>query len=130
MCNNIRANILTKQEVNVRVKDKISDWQEERPVIKSNIVAKSLRMNSGDKITYAKGHTLKLHDKTRIYEISSENPDKIFKTICIKFASYKTRNVRVVRIKRYVKDNLEDIERFLEHSQSICQTRNIDLQYK
>ena len=40
MCNNIRANILKKPQVKEVVKDKITDWIEDRPNLTANGRAK------------------------------------------------------------------------------------------
>ena len=81
MCNNIKANILKKEEVESRIKDKISDWIDIKPTLKKNVQAKKLRKIENGNIVYFKGHPLKLHNKTRVYEIVSESKDKIFQTV-------------------------------------------------
>ncbi len=127
MCNNVAANILKGDERESRVKDQIDDWIENRPTLKKNVYAKELRKIENGDIIYSKGHPLKLHDKTRVYEIHIENRDRIFETVCIVYAFSDGSKKEVRRIKRYAKDTVEDIERFLENSFSIYQLYNIDL---
>ena len=51
MCNNIRSNFLRKPEKEV-VKDKITDWIEDRPKLPANEIAKKSRKSgSSIKIT-------------------------------------------------------------------------------
>lgn len=131
MCNNIRINALRKKEEVQVVKDKISDWQEERRVLKINIIAKQSRKLEDGKITYVKRRQLHLHNQTRIYEIrEEEHENKLFKTIAVEFANYQSQKIQTYRIRRYAADSLTDVEHFLEHSQSIAQLRNIDLDWK
>lgn len=131
MCNNIRINSLSKRQESPVVKDKISDWQEERKTLRINVIAKASRKLEDGKITYAKRKQLHLHNKTRIYEIcEEEHPNRLFKTIAVKFANYQSQKVQTFRIRRYAADVLTDVEKFLEHSQSIAQLRNIDLDWK
>lgn len=131
MCNNIRSNVLIKRQEEKVVKDKISDWQEERKVLRINIIAKKSRTLEDGKIVYARRRQLHLHNKTRIYEIrEEEHPNKLFKTIAVEFANYQSKKIQTFRIRRYLADTLTDVEKFLEHSQSIAQLRNIDLDWK
>ena len=131
MCNNIRINSLSRRQEVPVVKDKISDWQEERKTLRINVIAKEARTLENGKITYAKRRQLHLHNKTRIYEIrEEEHPNKLFKTIAVEFANYESRKIQTFRIRRYIADKITDVEKFLEHSQSIAQLRNIDLDWK
>lgn len=127
MCNNIRANILKKEERESRIKDKISDWIDIKPTLKKNVQAKKLKKIENGNIVYFKGHPLKLHNKTRVYEIVSESKEKIFQTVRITYSLPDKTKKEVRRIKRYSKDSLDEIEKFLENSQSIQQLYNIDL---
>lgn len=128
MCNNIRANFLRKPEKEV-VKDKITDWIEDRPKLPANEIAKKSRKIGEDNITYEVGHPLKLHDGTRIHNIKSKKLDDEYKEVCIEFVFANENKSSTVHIKRYLTDALEALEKFLENSQSIFQTRNIDLSY-
>lgn len=127
MCNNIKANILKKDEEESRIKDQITDWIEKRPTLKKNIHAKELRKIENGNIVYSKGHPLKLHDKTSIYEIGIENKEKIFETVRVVYAFTDSSKKNIRRIKRYAKDTAEDVEKFLENLMSIYQLYNIDL---
>ena len=128
MCNNIRANCLRKPEKEVP-KDKITDWIEDRPVLYSNEEAKKSRKIDKDNIIYESGHPLKLHDGTRIHNIKTKELDDQYKEVCIEFVFANETKSNTVHIKRYLTDALDALERFLENSQSIFQTRNIDLSY-
>lgn len=132
MCNNIRANILKKPQKEEVVKDKVEDWIEygNSQNIKSNATAKEKRSIGKDYISYLSGYPLKLNDGTRIHSIKTEKIDNEFKKVIIEFAFLRESKESTVCIKRYADDSLETIENFLENSQSIFQTRNIDLNFK
>lgn len=129
MCNNIRMNQFKKEEKEVVVKDKISDWIENRPKLSRNVRAIDNKIVKGNSIEYVKGSPLKLHDGTRIYKISEKVIRGGFKEIIIEFSFKSTNSRKITSFKRYRNDNLLEIEKFLENSQSIYQTRNIDLKY-
>ncbi len=129
MCNNIRMNQFKKEEKEVVVKDKISDWIENRPKLSRNVRAIDNKIVKGNSIEYVKGSPLKLHDGTRIYKISEKVIREGFKEIIIEFSFKSTNSRKITTFKRYRNDNLLEIEKFLENSQSIFQTRNIDLKY-
>ncbi len=129
MCNNIRINQLKKEEKEVVLKDQISDWIESRPKLSRNIRAIKNRIIKENSIEYIKGMPLKLHDGTRVYKIIVEEFNGKFKDIKIEFAFKDSIGKKTTTFKRYRKDNLLEIEKFLENSQSIFQTRNIDLNY-
>lgn len=130
MCNNIRINKISVKKVEEKKKDQISDWLEERPVLSRNVLAKKRRVKNKNSIKYISGAPLKLHDGTRIYKIISQKIDDKYAEIIINFSFKGKQKVENVSFKRFVNDNLLDIEKFLENSQSIFQTRNIDLNYK
>ena len=69
-----------------------------------------------------KGYTIKYG-----YIINSESKEKIFQTVRITYSLPDKTKKEVRRIKRYSKDSLDEIEKFLENSQSIQQLYNIDL---
>lgn len=129
MCNNIRINQLKKEKREVVLKDKISDWIESRPKLSRNVRAIANRIVGKNSIEYIKGSPLKLHDGTRVYRITVDKFDGKFKDINVEFAFKDTIAKKTTIFKRYRNDNLLDIEKFLENSQSIFQTRNIDLKY-
>lgn len=129
MCNNVKWNRLNKKKKEVVVKDKISDWIENRPKLSRNVRAIENKILKGNSIEYVKGSPLKLHDGTRIYKISEKVIRGGFKEIIIEFSFKSTNSRKITSFKRYRNDNLLEIEKFLENSQSIYQTRNIDLKY-
>ena len=129
MCNNIRANILKKPQTKEVVKDKITDWIEDRPNLTANGKAKSNKVQGETYISYESGSPLKLHDGTRIHSIKTKKIDDKFKEVIIEFVFARESKEQTVRIKRYADDSLDTLENFLENSQSIFQTRNIDLNY-
>lgn len=129
MCNNVKWNRLNKKKKEVVVKDKISDWIENRPKLSRNVRAIENKIVKGNSIEYVKGLPLKLHDGTRIYKISEKVIREGFKEIIIEFSFKSTNSRKITSFKRYRNDNLLEIEKFLENSQSIYQTRNIDLKY-
>ncbi len=129
MCNNVEWNRLNKKKKEVVVKDKISDWIENRPKLSRNVRAIENKILKGNSIEYVKGSPLKLHDGTRIYKISEKVIRGGFKEIIIEFSFKSTNSRKITSFKRYRNDNLLEIEKFLENSQSIYQTRNIDLKY-
>ena len=107
MCNNIRANILKKPQVKeVRNKSQGETY-----------------------ISYESGSPLKLHDGTRVHSIKTKKIDDEFKEVIIEIVFPNESKEHTVRIKRYADDSLDTLEEFLENSQSIFQTRNIDLNY-
>lgn len=128
MCNNRRINQITKRE-EVR-KDRISDWLEKRRVLPENRMAKKFKKEEENKITYSKKHPLKLHNGTEVYEISSISNDGKYQEIRIKFKLNKSNNEFESKIKRYSTDKLNQVEEFIENSQSTCQLVNIDLDWK
>lgn len=129
MCNNVEWNRLNKKKKEVVVKDKISDWIENRPKLSRNVRAIENKIVKGNSIEYVKGSPLKLHDGTRIYKISEKVIREGFKEIIIEFSFKGTNSRKITTFKRYRNDSLLEIEKFLENSQSIFQTRNIDLKY-
>jgi hypothetical protein len=122
-------NQIKKEENEVVLKDKISDWTESREKIYRNISAVKNRKNVEDALIYVSGFPLKLHDGTRIHKISAKKIDEKFKDICVEFNFRKDSKINTTHFKRYLSDDLVEIEKFLENSQSIFQTRNIDLNY-
>lgn len=128
MCNNRRINQITKRE-EVR-KDRISDWLEKRRVLPENRMAKKFKKEEENKITYSKKHPLKLHNGTEVYEISSISNDGKYQEIKIKFKLDESNNECERKIKRYSTDKLNQVEEFIENSQSTCQLVNIDLDWK
>lgn len=129
MCNNIRMNQLKKEKKEAVVKDKISDWIENRPKLSRNVRAIENKKMRGISIEYAKGAPLKLHDGTKIYKITEKVISREFKEIIVEFSFKGSITRKITSFKRYRKDKLLEIEKFLENSQSIFQTRNIDLNY-
>ena len=129
MCNNIRMNQLKKEEKERVVRDKISDWLEDRNGLEKNKSAIEKEESSENEIVYVSGHPLKLNNGTRVHKITSEDIDDKYKTICIKFVFEKTVKECTTSIKRFKNDSLKDVENFLANSQSIFQLRNIDLNY-
>ncbi len=129
MCNNIRANILKKPQVKEVVKDKITDWIEDRPNLTANGRAKRNKSQGETYISYESGSPLKLHDGTRVHSIKTKKIDDEFKEVIIEIVFPNESKEHTVRIKRYADDSLDTLEEFLENSQSIFQTRNIDLNY-
>jgi len=129
MCNNIPMNQLNKKKKEAVVKDKISDWIENRPKLSRNVRAIKNKIVKGNSIEYVKGSPLKLHDGTRIYKISEKVIREGFKEIIIEFSFKGINSRKITTFKRYRNDSLLEIEKFLENSQSIFQTRNIDLKY-
>ncbi len=128
MCNNRRINQITKRE-EVR-KDRISDWLEKRRVLPENRMAKKFKKEEENKITYSKKHPLKLHNGAEVYEISSISNDGKYQEIKIKFKLDESNNECERKIKRYSTDKLNQVEEFIENSQSTCQLVNIDLDWK
>ena len=131
MCNNIRMNELKIQRKETKVlKDKISDWIEDRAFnVLRNKNAIEKRMTISDGVRYIKGYPLKLNNGTKIRTIRTEKIDEKFKKITIEFLQVGEYKTSKISIKRYLEDSLDDIQRFLINSQSIAQTRNIDLNY-
>lgn len=131
MCNNIRMNELKIQRKETKVsKDKISDWIEDRAFnVLRNKNAIEKRMTISDGVRYIKGYPLKLNNGTKIRSIRTEKIDNKFKKITIEFLQVGEYKTSKISIKRYLEDSLDDIQRFLINSQSIAQTRNIDLNY-
>lgn len=131
MCNNIRMNELKIQRKEAKVsKDKISDWIEDRAFnVLRNKNAIEKRMTISDGVRYIKGYPLKLNNGTKIRSIRTEKIDNKFKKITIEFLQVGEYKTSKISIKRYLEDSLDDIQRFLINSQSIAQTRNIDLNY-
>ena len=131
MCNNIRMNQLKIQRKETKVlKDKISDWIEDRAFnVLRNKNAIEKRMTISDGVRYIKGYPLKLNNGTKIRSIRTEKIDNKFKKITIEFLQVGEYKTSKISIKRYLEDSLDDIQRFLINSQSIAQTRNIDLNY-
>ena len=131
MCNNIRMNELKIQRKETKVlKDKISDWIEDRAFNvhrKKNAIEK--RMTISDGVRYIKGYPLKLNNGTKVRTIRTEKIDEKFKKITIEFLQVGEYKTSKISIKRYLEDSLDDIQIFLINSQSIAQTRNIDLNY-
>lgn len=127
MCNNRRINQITKRE-EVR-KDRISDWLEKRRVLPENRMAKKFKKEEENKITYSKKHPLKLHNGAEVYEISSISNDGKYQEIKIKFKLDESNNECERKIKRYSTDKLNQVEEFIENSQSTCQLVNIDLDW-
>lgn len=131
MCNNIRMNELKIQRKETKVlKDKISDWIEDRAFnVLRNKNAIEKRMTISDGVRYIKGYPLKLNNGTKVRTIRTEKIDEKFKKITIEFLQVGEYKTSKISIKRYLEDSLDDIQRFLINSQSIAQTRNIDLNY-
>lgn len=131
MCNNIRMNQLKIKGKEKKVsKDKISDWIEDRAFnVLRNKNAIEKRMTISDGVRYIKGYPLKLNNGTKIRSIRTEKIDNKFKKITIEFLQVGEYKTSKISIKRYLEDSLDDIQRFLINSQSIAQTRNIDLNY-
>ena len=131
MCNNIRMNELKIQRKETKVlKDKISDWIEDRAFnVLRNKNAIEKRMTISDGVRYIKGYPLKLNNGTKIRSIRTEKIDNKFKKVIIEFLQVGEYKTSKISIKRYLEDSLDDIQRFLINSQSIAQTRNIDLNY-
>ena len=131
MCNNIRMNQLKIKGKEKKVsKDKISDWLEDRAFnVLRNKNAIEKRMTISDGVRYIKGYPLKLNNGTKIRSIRTEKIDNKFKKITIEFLQVGEYKTSKISIKRYLEDSLDDIQRFLINSQSIAQTRNIDLNY-
>lgn len=131
MCNNIRMNQLKIKAKEKKVsKDKISDWIEDRAFnVLRNKNAIEKRMTISDGVRYIKGYPLKLNNGTKIRSIRTEKIDNKFKKITIEFLQVGEYKTSKISIKRYLEDSLDDIQRFLINSQSIAQTRNIDLNY-
>ena len=128
MCNNRRINQITKKE-EIR-KDRISDWLEKRRVLPENRMAKKFKKEEENKITYSKKHPLKLHNGAEVYEISSISNDGKYQEIKIKFKLDESNSECERKIKRYSTDKLNQVEEFIENSQSTCQLVNIDLDWK
>lgn len=130
MCNNRPCNQLRKIKREEVVKDKISDWIEDRPMLalKNERAIKKRRL-SRDAIEYAIGYPLKLNDGSRIHRITAEVIDGKYKEVCVELNIREETQKRKVYFKRYINDRLVDVEKFLSNSQSIYQTRNIDLNY-
>ena len=131
MCNNIRMNELKIQRKETKVlKDKISDWIEDRAFnVLRNKNAIEKRMTISDGVRYIKGYPLKLNNGTKVRTIRTEKIDEKFKKITIEFLQVGEYKTSKISIKRYLEDSLDDIQRLLINSQSIAQTRNIDLNY-
>lgn len=131
MCNNIRMNQLKIKGKEKKVsKDKISDWIEDRAFnVLRNKNAIEKRMAISDGVRYIKGYPLKLNNGTKIRSIRTEKIDEKFKKVIIEFLQVGEYKTSKISIKRYLEDSLDDIQRFLINSQSIAQTRNIDLNY-
>ena len=131
MCNNIPMNKLKiKGKENNVSKDKISDWIEDRAFnVLRNKNAIEKRMTISDGVRYIKGYPLKLNNGTKIRSIRTEKIDNKFKKVIIEFLQVGEYKTSKISIKRYLEDSLDDIQRFLINSQSIAQTRNIDLNY-
>ena len=131
MCNNIRMNELKIQRKETKVlKDKIYDWIEDRAFnVLRNKNAIEKRMTISDGVRYIKGYPLKLNNGTKVRTIRTEKIDEKFKKITIEFLQVGEYKTSKISIKRYLEDSLDDIQRFLINSQSIAQTRNIDLNY-
>ena len=131
MCNNIRMNQLKIKGKEKKVsKDKISDWIEDRAFnVLRNKNAIEKRMTISDGVRYIKGYPLKLNNGTKIRSIRTEKINNKFKKITIEFLQVGEYKTSKISIKRYLEDSLDDIQRFLINSQSIAQTRNIDLNY-
>lgn len=131
MCNNIRGNRLNIQRKEAKVsKDKISDWIEDRAFnVLRNKNAIEKRTTISDGVRYISGYPLKLNNGTKVRTIKTEKIDEKFKKIIIEFLQVGEYKTSKISIKRYLEDSLDDIQRFLINSQSIAQTRNIDLNY-
>lgn len=131
MCNNIRMNQLKIKGKEAKVsKDKISDWIEDRAFnVLRNKNAIEKRMTISDGVRYIKGYPLKLNNGTKVRTIRTEKIDEKFKKVIIEFLQVGEYKTSKISIKRYLEDSLDDIQRFLINSQSIAQTRNIDLNY-
>ena len=131
MCNNIRMNQLKIKGKEKKVsKDKISDWIEDRAFnVLRNKNAIEKRMTISDGVRYIKGYPLKLNNGTKVRSIRTEKIDNKFKKVTIEFLQVGEYKTSKISIKRYLEDSLDDIQRFLINSQSIAQTRNIDLNY-
>ena len=127
MCNNVATNILKKEEVKRKEKDQISDWLEKRKCIRKNIYAKKMKSVENGNIIYSNEHPLLLHNGTEVYEIGVENRRWNFETVYVVYSSSESDIKEIRRIKRYAKDTVEEIEKFLENSMSIQQLYNIDL---
>ena len=127
MCNNVTANILKKEEVKRKSKDQISDWLEKRKCIRKNIYAKKMKSIENGNIIYSNEHPLLLHNGTEVHEIGIENRRGNFETVYVVYSSSNSDIKEIRRIKRYAKDTVEEIEKFLENSMSIQQLYNIDL---
>lgn len=127
MCNNVATNILKKEEVKRKEKDQISDWLEKRKCIRKNIYAKKMKSVENGNIIYSNEHPLLLHNGTEVYEIGVENRRENFETVYVVYSSSNSDIKEIRRIKRYAKDTVEEIEKFLENSMSIQQLYNIDL---
>ena len=127
MCNNVTANILKKEEVKRKSKDQISDWLEKRKCIRKNIYAKKMKSVENGNIIYSNEHPLLLHNGTEVHEIGIENRRGNFETVYVVYSSSNSDIKEIRRIKRYAKDTVEEIEKFLENSMSIQQLYNIDL---
>ena len=131
MCNNIRMNQLKIKGKEKKVsKDKISDWIADRAFnVLRNKNAIEKRMTISDGVRYIKGYPLKLNNGTKVRSIRTEKIDNKFKKVTIEFLQVGEYKTSKISIKRYLEDSLDDIQRFLINSQSIAQTRNIDLNY-
>ena len=126
MCNNTRINRIVKEEE--VVKDKISDWLEDRNGIERNKASIEVEEISDNMISYITGHPLKLNDGTRVHEIKEAKIDDKYKEIAVRFSKAGV-NSYTARIKRYNDDDLKELEKFLANCQSIFQLINIDLNY-
>ena len=78
-------------------------------------------------IIYSNEHSLLLHNDTEVHEIGIENRRGNFETVYVVYSSSNSDIKEIRRIKRYAKDTVEEIEKFLENSMSIQQLYNIDL---
>ncbi len=129
MCNNIDANKICKKEEKKTSNEIVDHIFHDRPISSRNILAKALKTKENGKISYRKGHPLKLGDKSRVYEIYSvpvENNKKEFKVVfCFDGKSKK----ETTSFLRNSKDRLIDVEEFLLHAYSVYELRNIDLRY-
>jgi len=105
MCNNIPMNQLNKKKKEAVVKDKISDWIENRPKLSRNVRAIKNKIVKGNSIEYVKGSPLKLHDGTRIYKISEKVIREGFKEIIIEFSFKGINSRKITTFKRYRNDD-------------------------
>lgn len=119
--------MVEKRKKTMKDLTKIEQWQEERVILKCNQKAKKIADRNDDSISYKSNARLKTHDGNPIWKIS-QREDGNFKVFTIEYTYSRKRHSRdILRLKE---DTLNDIEHFLEHSQSCAQLFNIDLTHE